>query len=310
MIHQVLKEEKKSARVGDSAWQRAAPRPLARRALKSALTLYDSAQPRSAPRSSVALRQDALTLSALVTYANVAATLLRSVLRPQHAISQVAHWRYEAAVLPCYPGRRRQNWTLQGVDAAPSRVTDAARQVSSPSTPSLSTMAEHFEAAAEAAKAISDLSDANKLKIYGMYKQATLGDNTTDKPGMFNMVGKAKWYVSAVSRGRFCCRLRRPRRGCRCCWPSPVPPLLLSSPSPPATRGRCCCRCRRRCRRSKPPHAAAPPAHPLGPSQAGVGRQQGRRRRQGRIRGARQGAQARLQPGRIDARRAAIFGRR
>ena len=78
-------------------------------------------------------------------------------------------------------------------------------------------MAEHFEAAAEAAKAISDLSDANKLKIYGMYKQATLGDNTTDKPGMFNMVGKAKWYVSAVSRGRCCCRLRRPRRGRRCC---------------------------------------------------------------------------------------------
>ncbi|XP_076807823.1 enoyl-CoA delta isomerase 2-like isoform X2 [Clavelina lepadiformis] len=32
-----------------------------------------------------------------------------------------------------------------------------------------------------------------KLKIYALFKQATLGENTTKKPGAFNFVGQAKW---------------------------------------------------------------------------------------------------------------------
>jgi len=31
------------------------------------------------------------------------------------------------------------------------------------------------------------------LKVYGLYKQATVGDCNTDRPGMFDMKGKAKW---------------------------------------------------------------------------------------------------------------------
>ena len=32
-----------------------------------------------------------------------------------------------------------------------------------------------------------------KLILYGLYKQATIGDCNKEKPGMFDMVGKAKW---------------------------------------------------------------------------------------------------------------------
>eukprot|EP01134_Creolimax_fragrantissima_P001834 CFRG1834T1 len=31
------------------------------------------------------------------------------------------------------------------------------------------------------------------LKIYGLFKQATVGDCNTAKPGMFDVKGKAKW---------------------------------------------------------------------------------------------------------------------
>ena len=39
----------------------------------------------------------------------------------------------------------------------------------------------------------SELSDDNKLKFYGLYKTATIGHNNTEKPGMLDFVGRAKW---------------------------------------------------------------------------------------------------------------------
>ena len=35
--------------------------------------------------------------------------------------------------------------------------------------------------------------DDELLKLYSLYKQATIGDNTTDKPGTFDFKGKYKW---------------------------------------------------------------------------------------------------------------------
>ena len=37
--------------------------------------------------------------------------------------------------------------------------------------------------------------DDEKLNIYGLYKQATMGDNTTAAPGFFSLdlKAKAKW---------------------------------------------------------------------------------------------------------------------
>lgn len=38
-------------------------------------------------------------------------------------------------------------------------------------------------------------SDDELLKLYGLYKQATVGDNTTAKPGIFDLKGKYKWQA-------------------------------------------------------------------------------------------------------------------
>lgn len=51
-----------------------------------------------------------------------------------------------------------------------------------------------FENAVAESKALTQRPDnSTLLKIYGLYKQATVGDNTEKKPGFSDMVGSAKW---------------------------------------------------------------------------------------------------------------------
>ncbi len=51
-----------------------------------------------------------------------------------------------------------------------------------------------FDAAVAHSKNLSERPDnPTLLKIYGLYKQATLGDNAEKKPGFSDMVGRAKW---------------------------------------------------------------------------------------------------------------------
>lgn len=51
-----------------------------------------------------------------------------------------------------------------------------------------------FESAVANSKNLSERPDnATLLKIYALYKQATVGDNTEKKPGFGDMVGRAKW---------------------------------------------------------------------------------------------------------------------
>jgi diazepam-binding inhibitor (GABA receptor modulating acyl-CoA-binding protein) len=51
-----------------------------------------------------------------------------------------------------------------------------------------------FEAAVANSKNLSERPDnGTMLKIYALYKQATVGDNTEKKPGFTDMVGRAKW---------------------------------------------------------------------------------------------------------------------
>jgi diazepam-binding inhibitor (GABA receptor modulating acyl-CoA-binding protein) len=38
-----------------------------------------------------------------------------------------------------------------------------------------------------------NLTDTDKLKLYGFYKQANEGKCNTQRPGMFDFTGKAKW---------------------------------------------------------------------------------------------------------------------
>jgi acyl-CoA-binding protein len=51
-----------------------------------------------------------------------------------------------------------------------------------------------FEAAVAQSKSLTERPDnSTLLKIYGLYKQATTGDNADKKPGFSDMVGRAKW---------------------------------------------------------------------------------------------------------------------
>ncbi len=51
-----------------------------------------------------------------------------------------------------------------------------------------------FLQAAEAVQQLSTKPDNETLlKLYGLYKQATIGDNNTNKPGMLDLKGTAKW---------------------------------------------------------------------------------------------------------------------
>ena len=51
-----------------------------------------------------------------------------------------------------------------------------------------------FEAAADSSKNLTERPDnSTMLKLYALYKQGSLGDNTDKKPGFADMVGRAKW---------------------------------------------------------------------------------------------------------------------
>merc|ERR1712131_499706 len=51
-----------------------------------------------------------------------------------------------------------------------------------------------FEKAAEEVKNLSKKPNNDEmLKLYALYKQGTKGDCDTERPGMFDMTGKAKW---------------------------------------------------------------------------------------------------------------------
>lgn len=50
------------------------------------------------------------------------------------------------------------------------------------------------EEAAERLKTLTERpSNEEFLSLYGLFKQATVGDNKTSKPGMFDMKGQFKW---------------------------------------------------------------------------------------------------------------------
>ncbi|MGJ7548553.1 acyl-CoA-binding protein [Pseudomonas alloputida] len=53
---------------------------------------------------------------------------------------------------------------------------------------------QEFNKAAEEVKQLQTKpTDAEMLELYGLYKQATVGDINTTRPGMFDVQGKARW---------------------------------------------------------------------------------------------------------------------
>lgn len=66
----------------------------------------------------------------------------------------------------------------------------------------MSDLKAQFEAAAAAIQKLPKRPDNNTLlQIYALYKQATTGDATGKRPGMFDMVGQAKYDAWAKLKG-------------------------------------------------------------------------------------------------------------
>lgn len=58
----------------------------------------------------------------------------------------------------------------------------------------MSDLKTQFEAAVADSKNLTERPDnGTLLKLYALYKQASVGDNTEKKPGFSDMVGRAKW---------------------------------------------------------------------------------------------------------------------
>ncbi|CAD5210661.1 unnamed protein product [Bursaphelenchus xylophilus] len=59
-----------------------------------------------------------------------------------------------------------------------------------------------FEEAVEKVKNLkTSPSNDELLEVYALFKQATVGDNTTAKPGLFDLKGKAKWGAWDAKKG-------------------------------------------------------------------------------------------------------------
>ena len=58
-------------------------------------------------------------------------------------------------------------------------------------------MSAEFEAAKkkveESVEEMKKLSNDKQLEVYSLFKQATVGDVNTERPGIFDAKGKAKW---------------------------------------------------------------------------------------------------------------------
>uniref|UniRef100_A0AAX7VTP9 Acyl-CoA binding domain containing 7 n=1 Tax=Astatotilapia calliptera TaxID=8154 RepID=A0AAX7VTP9_ASTCA len=54
-------------------------------------------------------------------------------------------------------------------------------------------MAEFDKAAEDVKKVKAKPTDEELLFLYGLYKQAVVGDINTERPGMLDLKGKAKW---------------------------------------------------------------------------------------------------------------------
>ncbi|EGZ15787.1 hypothetical protein PHYSODRAFT_354824 [Phytophthora sojae] len=66
----------------------------------------------------------------------------------------------------------------------------------------MSDLQAQFEAAAALVKTFTKSpTNDEKLALYAFYKQATVGDNTTSAPGMFDLTGKAKWNAWNAKKG-------------------------------------------------------------------------------------------------------------
>lgn len=65
----------------------------------------------------------------------------------------------------------------------------------------MSGLQDEFQQATARAKTLPEQPNEVLLQLYGLFKQATLGDVSGDEPGMFDFVGRAKYDAWATRRG-------------------------------------------------------------------------------------------------------------
>lgn len=59
-----------------------------------------------------------------------------------------------------------------------------------------------FDAAVASSRELNERPDnATLLRMYALYKQASLGDNPDKKPGLSDLVGRAKWEAWQACHG-------------------------------------------------------------------------------------------------------------
>ncbi len=61
---------------------------------------------------------------------------------------------------------------------------------------------ESFDIAAKRVFELECVSDENKLKLYGLFKQATIGNNKTSQPSVLDFKGNAKWKAWKQQSGK------------------------------------------------------------------------------------------------------------
>jgi acyl-CoA-binding protein len=65
----------------------------------------------------------------------------------------------------------------------------------------MSDLAQRFADAQARIQPVTNLGSDVMLQLYGLYKQATAGDVTGDRPGMTNLRGRAKYDAWARRKG-------------------------------------------------------------------------------------------------------------
>jgi len=65
----------------------------------------------------------------------------------------------------------------------------------------MSDLAQQFAAAQARIKPVTGLGSDTMLELYALYKQATTGDATGDRPGMLDLRGRAKYDAWANHKG-------------------------------------------------------------------------------------------------------------
>lgn len=65
----------------------------------------------------------------------------------------------------------------------------------------MSDLAQRFAEAQARIKPVTGLGNDVMLEMYGLYKQATIGDATGDRPGMLDLRGRAKFDAWARRKG-------------------------------------------------------------------------------------------------------------